>query len=105
MNIFDIKRDATEELFETLLQNDNVRIERIVSTGQSSPPDFWYDQDENEWILIVQGRAALRFESESEDRVLVVGDYLHIAAHVRHRVVWTDENEPTIWLAVFYNEK
>lgn len=103
MNIFDnINRDAPDEIFETILQTENVRIERIVSTGQNSPDDFWYDQDENEWILILQGRAALRFKDESEDRVLEVGDYVHIAAQVRHRVIWTSADEPTIWLAVFY---
>ena len=103
MNIFDnINRDAPDEIFETILQTENVRIERIVSTGQNSPDDFWYDQDENEWILILQGRAALRFEGETEDRVLEVGDCVHIAPQVRHRVVWTSADEPTIWLAVFY---
>ena len=103
MNFFDnIPAHAPDEIFETILQTENVRIERIVSTGQNSPDDFWYDQDENEWILILQGRAALRFEGEGEDRVLDVGDCLDIAAHVRHRVVWTSADEPTVWLAVFY---
>ena len=92
----------SQEIFETLLHTENVRVERIVSDGQSSPDDCWYDQDENEWVLILQGRAALRFENESEDRVLDVGDYLEIKAHVRHRVIWTSKDEPTIWLAVFY---
>lgn len=103
MNIFaHIAQNAPQEIFETLLQGENLRIERIVSTGQSSPEDFWYDQTENEWILILQGRAALRLENETEDRVLVRGDYLKIEAHIRHRVVCTSEDEPTIWLAVFY---
>ena len=103
MNIFqNIARDAPDEIFETILQSENVRIERIVSTGQSSPENFWYEQNENEWILILQGRAALRLEEEDEDRVLEVGDCLKIAAHVRHRVVSTSAEEPTIWLAVFY---
>ena len=63
MNIFqNIARDAPDEIFETILQSENVRIERIVSNGQSSPDNFWYDQNESEWILILQGRAALRLE-------------------------------------------
>lgn len=104
MNIFDnIAQNAPDEIFETILQSPNVRIERIVSTGQATPKNEWYDQSENEWILLLRGRAALRFENETEDRVLDVGDCLNIAAHVRHRVQWTSE-EPTVWLAVFYNE-
>jgi len=103
MNIFDnVTRDAPQEIFETIAQNENVRIERIVSNGQSSPDGFWYEQNEHEWILVLRGRAALRFEGESEDRVLETGDYLAIPSGVRHRVVWTSDREPTIWLAVFY---
>lgn len=103
MNIFDnIPQTAPAEIFETILPTPNVRIERIVSTGQKTPNGEWFDQSENEWILLLQGRAALRFEDESEDRVLDVGDYLEIPSHVRHRVNWTSDAEPTIWLAVFY---
>ncbi len=105
MNIFkDIPQNATEELFETLLQSPNIRIERIVSNEQATPHNEWYDQDEGEWILLLQGRAALRFEDETEVRVLERGDYLNIPAHVRHRVEWTSAEEPTVWLAVFYND-
>lgn len=103
MNIFNnIPQTAPDEIFETLLQSPNVRIERIVSNGQATPENEWFDQMENEWILLLRGRAALLFEGETEDRVLETGDYLDIPAHVRHRVEWTSEEKPTIWLAVFY---
>jgi cupin 2 domain-containing protein len=103
MNIFDnIPHNAPDEIFETILQLPNVRIERIVSSGQATPQDHWFDQVENEWILLLRGRAILRFEEENEDRVLETGDYLNIPAHARHRVEWTSEEETTIWLAVFY---
>ena len=84
-----------------LVANENLRIERIVSTGQASPPGFWYDQPWAEWVLVLAGSAGLLFEDEAEPRVLRAGDYLLIPAHRRHRVAWTD-TEPTVWLAVHY---
>ena len=89
-----------DEDITALLTTPNVRIERIVSTGQASPPSFWYDQNESEWVVLLTGAAGLRFESETEARELKPGDYLHIPAHARHRVEWTHPSEPTIWLAV-----
>jgi cupin 2 domain-containing protein len=88
------------EQFQTLLETTGVKIERIVSTGQASPPGFWYDQDDTEWVLLVAGRASLRIESEEAARLLRPGDHVVIPAHVRHRVEWTDATSPTIWLAV-----
>jgi cupin 2 domain-containing protein len=92
------------EIVEPLLAGPVVRIERIVSLGQASPPGFWYDQAEAEWVLLVAGAARLRFADEPEDRLLAPGDYLHIAAHRGHRVEWTEPTGPTIWLAVFMTE-
>jgi cupin 2 domain-containing protein len=89
------------ELTETLVTAKHVRIERIVSHGHASPDGFWYDQDENEWVLIVQGAARLQFENETIE--LKPGDWINIAAHRKHRVEWTSPNELTIWLAVFYD--
>ena len=85
-----------------LVANENLRIERIVSTGQASPPGFWYDQAWAEWVLVLAGAAGLVFEGEAEPRVLRPGDYLLIPAHRRHRVAWTDTEQPTVWLAVHY---
>ena len=93
---------ADEEQVDILVQHDDLRIERIVSTGQASPPGFWYDQEEQEWVLLLAGRAGLRFETEAEARQLRPGDQVLIPAHARHRVEWTAENEATIWLAIFY---
>ena len=91
-----------KEQFLELLAHPGLRIERIVSTGQASPPDFWYDQPEGEWVLLVQGEARLRFADEAEARRLVPGDFVDIAAHRRHRVEWTQAEPPTIWLAIHY---
>jgi len=80
-----------------------VRIERILSKGHSSPPDFWYDQEQHEWVLLVAGEARLRFERDDHVLHLKPGDYVNIAAHEKHRVEWTTESTETIWLAVFYS--
>jgi cupin 2 domain-containing protein len=95
-----VARTGTDEDITALLTTPNVRIERIVSTGQASPSGFWYDQDESEWVVLLTGGAGLRFESETAVRELKPGDYLHIPAHARHRVEWTHPSEPTVWLAV-----
>lgn len=94
----------SDERIDTLLARPGVRIERIVSTGQASPPGFWYDQKQAEWVVLLQGAARLRFADESEDRELDPGDWLHIAAGHRHRVAWTDPDQVTVWLAVHFPE-
>ncbi|WP_298397654.1 cupin domain-containing protein [uncultured Azonexus sp.] len=91
-----------DEQFATILQRPGLRIERIVSTGQASPPDFWYDQDEGEWVVLLQGEAKLRFADEADARHLRAGDFIDIAPHRRHRVDWTAPDQATVWLAVFY---
>src|SRR5215469_11646600 len=90
-----------QEHSQTLVATGDFRIERIVSHGQSSPEGFWYDQANAEWVLLVRGRARLRFE---DGRVLELspGSFVNIPAHQRHRVEWTDPAQPTIWLAVHY---
>jgi cupin 2 domain-containing protein len=88
-----------EQIF-TLAQSHSAKIERIVSTGQASPPDFWYDQDETEWVFLIAGSAGLLIEGENFPRVLEAGDFVEIPAHVRHRVEWTDAGKATVWLAV-----
>lgn len=97
-----LRSTAENEQFCALLERPGLRIERIVSTGQASPPDFWYDQPGGEWVLLVQGEAKLRFADEAEARHLHAGDFLEITAHRRHRVDWTPAGEITIWLAVHY---
>ncbi|MFO6298440.1 cupin domain-containing protein [Rahnella selenatireducens] len=92
------------ETFEAVLNTPGVRIERIVSTGQASPPYFWYCQEQSEWVTVLQGSAALRFENETQARVMHAGDYINIPALCKHRVEWTAANEITIWLAVHYGE-
>ena len=93
---------ATDEIVEVLAKCGEGRIERIVSHGPASPPGFWYDQPQAEWVLLLRGRAGLRFEDEAAPRTLGPGDWVDIAAHRRHRVEWTASEEPTVWLAVHW---
>ena len=90
------------EVTETLVAASGLRVERIVSLGQASPPGFWYDQNEAEWVLLLTGTARLRFADEEQDRVLGPGDHVHIASRRKHRVEWTDPAVPSVWLAIFY---
>lgn len=100
-NLFsDIPKHLSAEFFQTIISSAEISIERIVSKGHKSERDFWYDQDLNEWVLLVKGAARLEFA----DRTLHLqpGDYVNILAHEKHRVDWTTPNEETIWLAIFY---
>ena len=96
-----IPESLPEELFETLVKTGTVHIERIVSRGHTSPEDGWYDQNKNEFVLLLKGAARLEFEDGSVIG-LGAGDCLEIAPHQRHRVAWTDNESETVWLAVFY---
>jgi cupin 2 domain-containing protein len=98
----DLPERLTEELFLTLADRGDAKIERIVSTGQASPPGFWYDQSWTEWVFLIAGSAGLLFEGESAARVLKPADFVEIPAHARHRVEWTDAAQPTVWLAVHF---
>ncbi len=102
-NIFaDIPTPLSAELVEALAEGTNFRLERIVSLGHITPPGEWYDQARDEWVILLSGRANLRFEGEASARVMRPGDYLMIPAHSRHRVDWTDPQEPSVWLALHY---
>ncbi len=98
----ELPAELPEELTEILATSAEVRIERIVSRGQRSPEGFWYDQETDEFVLVMQGRAVVVFEGEAEPVRLGPGDYLIIPRHARHRVEWTDPDETTVWLAVHY---
>lgn len=92
---------GNEESFEVLAGHKGVRIERIVSHGQVSPAQGWYDQDDEEWVVVLRGRATIAYPN-GDTVNLAEGDWLHLPAHCRHRVQWTDPGQPTVWLAVHY---
>src|SRR5262249_10190172 len=101
INLFEnIPGMLPEELIEVLHQSGAVRIERIVSREHSSPPDFWYEQEEDEWVLLLDGTAGLRIEGEEQIISMKPGDAMLLPAHKRHRIEWTDAKCDTIWLAI-----
>jgi cupin 2 domain-containing protein len=91
-----------QEEATTIAERAGAVIERIVSTGQASPPGFWYDQNRAEWVIVLKGAAGLQIEGEAAPRRLGPGDYVELPPHVRHRVEWTDPDHPTVWLAVHW---
>jgi len=102
-NLFaDLPTALPDELVQVLAAAPGVCIERIVSHGHASPPGFWYDQDQHEWIVVLKGAARLKFEDVEIE--MHPGDFVTIPAHTRHRVEWTTPDVPTVWLAVFYRE-
>jgi cupin 2 domain-containing protein len=103
MNLFSSLPDASSgECIDSLFERPGCRVERIVSLGQSSPPGFWYEQDWDEWVLILAGGAVLTMETQPKAVSLARGDYLMIPAGVRHRVESTEAETPTIWLAIHF---
>jgi cupin 2 domain-containing protein len=100
INLFKDLPESGAELFQTLWKSAQVRIERIVSRGHCSPEGFWYDQQWDEWVLLLKGSAGLVVEGRPEAIVLAPGDYLLLPSGVKHRVAWTDMHGETIWLAV-----
>ena len=100
-NVFTgIPEQLPEELFECILKQENIVIERIVSNGHVTPVGQWYDQSRDEWVILLQGQATLLFEETQKLIRLAPGDYLLIPAHTRHRVEWTLPDFNTIWLAI-----
>ena len=98
----DIPDALHDELLETLLEADSIRVERIVSHGHSSPEGFWYDQEQHEWVVVLKGAASLRFEGNDKTLEMKPGDFVNIPAHKQHRVEWTTPDETTVWLVVHY---
>ncbi|MBC8751072.1 cupin 2 domain-containing protein [Paraburkholderia sp. WC7.3g] len=91
-----------DEHVDALVERSGVTIERIVSTGQASPPGFWYDSPRAEWVVLLTGAAVLEFAGDPRPHPLKPGDHVMIEAHCRHRVAWTSDTEPSVWLAVYY---
>ena len=102
-NLFsDLPSSVKNEIFEVLASSQDIRIERILSKGQTTPAGEWYDQELNEFVILLKGRANVVFEGEHELYDLKPGDFINIPAHTRHRVEWTEENKVSVWLAVYY---
>lgn len=94
--------DLEQEGIDVLVQRQNVRIERIISKGHVTPADAWYDQEEHEWVIVLEGAGTLVFE-DGREISLKRGDSINIPAHTKHKVSWTDPDRPTVWLAIHYS--
>ena len=102
-NIFaEVRPNGADEEITLLAARPGASVERIVSTGQASPPGFWCDQGWTEWVMVLAGEAGVLVEGEAAPRTLRPGDWLELPAHVRHRVDWTLADPPTVWLAVHW---
>jgi cupin 2 domain-containing protein len=100
-NIFaNIPKKIPNEIFETIITDKNIKIEKIISKGHTSPAHGWYDQEKNEWVILLDGEASIEFEDKIVD--LKKGDYINILANQKHKVIKTSKNPPAIWLAIFY---
>jgi len=101
-NIFsNIPAEIADEIFEDIIMTETLRVERIISKGQTSPESGWYDQSENEWLIVLSGYGIIEYINGVKV-ILKQGDYLNIKAHEKHRVIETSLDEATVWLAIFY---
>ncbi len=104
-NVFELGATVSpDEQVDALVEQSGVSIERIVSRGHASPPGFWYDSPRAEWVALLSGAATLEFDDDAEPHRMKPGDHVLIDAHRRHRVAWTSEAEPSVWLAVYCPE-
>jgi cupin 2 domain-containing protein len=101
-NLFEnIPAKLDDEFVENILITENFKVERIVSECHSAPENFWYDQPDNEFVLLIKGSACIGFEN-GINQILKPGDHLIINAHEKHRVEWTDKEVKTVWLTIHY---
>lgn len=94
-------KTSGNELFETLCAEKNVLIERIISAGECTPEGTWLDQNKHEWVILIQGKATILFETDGKHD-LIEGDYLFIPSGCRHRVEHTSTEPQCVWLAVLF---
>jgi cupin 2 domain-containing protein len=99
---FGIPKHIDDEIFDTILSSAGCEIKRIISKGNQSPSDYWYDQVKNEWVMVLKGAAELKFKENGKTVKMMPGDYVYIPPHCKHRVEWTDPDVETIWLAVYF---
>ena len=102
-NIYEnLPNKLKDEFFEGLLNYEHFKLERIISKGHSTPQGEWYDQERDEWVVLLKGSAALIIEGEEKEIILKPGDHLVLPAHLKHRVAWTDPHNETFWLALHF---
>jgi cupin 2 domain-containing protein len=102
-NLFSFEaKPGGEERIDMLITGQRLNVERIVSMGHASPEGFWYDDSRAEWVVLLSGAATLEFEENATRHDMRPGDYVLLEPHCRHRVAWTDADEQTVWLAIYF---
>jgi cupin 2 domain-containing protein len=105
-NLFaQIPDDFSVEKFNTIFEDNDLKIERIISNGHATAKNQWLVEDRDEWVVLIQGAAKLVFQERSQAIDLKPGDYIFIKAYTKHRVDWTDTKQKTLWLAVHGKSK
>lgn len=104
-NLLDVSwiEDFDDEVIETLAVGNSFQLKRIVSSGQTTPEGEWYDQPQDEWVVLLSGSARILFQGLGQTVELQLGDFVNIRAHQKHRVVYTDLTEKTVWLALYFD--
>lgn len=105
LNLEKIDLLSSDEKFISIINSENIKIEKIISTGQITEKGVWLEQNWDEFVVLISGEAKLSFEGEDEHLKLNIGDYVLIPKNVKHRVEFTSKEKPTIWLAIHYNFK
>ena len=100
-----IPEELPNELFEHIICNSSFKLERIISKGHSTTEGQWFNQTKDEWVILLKGSAGIAIEGEEGTVVLKPGDYMHLPAHLKHRVEWTDPATATVWLALHYEQE
>jgi cupin 2 domain-containing protein len=102
-NIFQVEKlpVGATEAFETLCKDEGIHFERIISNGQVTPADEWYQQKTNEFVILLKGKASIELP---EGRIIHLGegDHILIPKELKHRVIYTSKNPHCIWLAVHF---
>lgn len=83
------------ESFQTLLEHKNIKIQKILSCDYKN--GHWYEQAEDEWVVLLQGEATLEYSDSTQK--LSSGDFIFIPRTTKHRVVHTSKD--ALWLALF----
>ena len=102
-NLFlNIPDKIKSEIFDPIIKNEKFRLERIISQGQSTPEGEWLEQDNDEWVVLLTGKARIRFEDDKDSYLMESGEYIYIPSRKRHRVEWTPSDKQTVWLALHF---
>jgi len=94
----DLPAALPAEQINTFATGTRFRLEHILSGSHASRTDFWYDQPDAEWAVLLAGRAELEFEEGVVG--MQAGDAVLIPAHLKHRIA---RSSGAVWLALHFD--